>query len=133
MKQAFDDLLTHDIFALNTQITMYLPQSMYITNFEEKPSIKREFYGNVVDDSSYDFQIEVREDKYEEVKTMKTFPIQVQVEYTRKNGMKGMTVFTKSIEVAREEEDVELDGDVVQKYYIKQSALKAKQGRIEEA
>ena len=42
-------------------------------------------YGNIVDYSSYQFKIDICEGKYEEVKTIKTITIQVQIKYTRNN------------------------------------------------
>ena len=69
-----------------------------------------------MNDSSYQFKIDILEGKYEEVKTMKTITIQVQIKYTRKNWMKGLTVHTMNIEIEKEDEDVELCVDVVQKY-----------------
>ena len=69
-----------------------------------------------MNDSSYQFKIDTLEGKYEEIKTLKTITIQVQIKYTRMNGMKGLTVHTMNIEIEKEDEDVELCVDVVQKY-----------------
>ena len=79
-----------------------------------------------MNDSSYQFKIDTLEGKYEEIKTLKTITIQVQIKYTRMNRMKGLTVHTMNIEIEKEDEDVELFVWMLFKN-IRQTTIKTKQ------
>ncbi|KAL7718641.1 VWFA domain-containing protein [Entamoeba marina] len=136
LDDAFGLALDKVIIATDVSISIFLHPAIYIDEFStsEHPSRRKILFGNVFDDSIYQFKYALRPD--EDIKQygeIKSFPTQIQIEYERVNGMKGIRVITNDVNVAEEDEEVHLDGEVLQTFYIQQTAKQAKAGNITSA
>ena len=95
----------------------------------EQPSRQTVALGNVYDDTVFQFRHSVREGKEREAfGELRSFPVQVQVAYTRPDGMRGVRVVTQSIEVAESMDEVAVNAEVVQDFSIQQTAQEARRG-----
>ncbi|ELP88846.1 hypothetical protein EIN_474480 [Entamoeba invadens IP1] len=134
---AFNDALGTNVIATDVEIGIYLHPAVYINDSiqSEQPSRRQVSIGNVNDDTTYQFKYSMRSE--EETKAfgeMKNFPVQVQIKYTKLNGFKGIRVISKTVEIAEEKEEVKVvDGDVLQTYYIQQTAIHKRRNSIENA
>ena len=59
---------------------------------------------------------------------LKEFPIQIQIEYKKLDGMKGIRVISQMIEIAEENEEIIANGSVVQPFYLREVANQRQQG-----
>ncbi|ELP84105.1 hypothetical protein EIN_502380 [Entamoeba invadens IP1] len=129
--EAFKGALDSELIARQIVLDIFLPQSLYVKDefSNEKVSKKSVDVGNALDDTTYQFKYAKRnsEDKLE------TFTVQLGIKYTKKNGGVYYRIITRKIEVAKEDEKVDLNGEVLQTYYIQQTAEHKRRGSIERA
>ncbi|ELP86654.1 hypothetical protein EIN_092190 [Entamoeba invadens IP1] len=136
IETAFGDAIDKVLIASEVVIGIYLHPAVCIDMEQnsESPSRKNVSYGNVTDGSIYQFKYALRRE--EDIKVfgeIKNFPVQVQVKYKKTNGMKGIRVISKTIEVADEKEKDELNGEVLQTYYIREASRQQAQGNVFQA
>ncbi|EDR22106.1 hypothetical protein, conserved [Entamoeba dispar SAW760] len=134
--EAFNEALSNNLIATDVIISIFLHPAIYINNFSEseQPSRRRVVLGNVMDDSRYQFKYGLRPgEDIQQFGQMKNFPIQIQIEYKKKNGLKGVRVLTQTIDIADESEELQIDGQILQTFYIQQTAQMRHEGRTDEA
>nr|BAN42528.1 hypothetical protein, conserved [Entamoeba invadens] len=128
---AFKGALDSELIARQIVLDVFLPQSLYVKDefSDVKVSKKSVDVGNALDDTTYQFKYAKRngDDKLE------TFTVQLGIKYTKKNGGVYYRIITRKIEVAKEDEKVDSNGEVLQTYYIQQTAEHKRRGSIERA
>ena len=134
--EVFTDNLNKVVTATDTTVRTFVHPAVYLNDLRsnEQPSRNTVVLGNVYDDTVYQFRYNLRpEAQRAAFGEIATFPVQVQVEYTKPNGMRGMRVLTQVIQVAREDEEVAVNAEVMQDFFIQQTAVLARRGEREEA
>jgi len=98
----FQSILSSPPIAVSVSVSMHLHKGLYIRQEESEAENKQDSYatrdiGNVSKETNVTFEYGVRSDyKKEEFNALKELPFQLQIKYTKLDGMKCMRVISKT-------------------------------------
>ena len=136
LADVFLDNANDDLIATDVILNIFLHPAVYIVQYgnSENPGRRKVTFGNAKVDSQYQFKYALRsQQEIEQFGELKDFPIQIQIEYKKLNGMKGIRVISQIVEIAEEDEELIPDGNVVQPFYLREAANQRQQGNREES
>ncbi|KAL7713424.1 hypothetical protein QTN25_009087 [Entamoeba marina] len=105
---------------------------MFLDDNKEK-NIKRVVVGIVLDDSTYGFKYHFKPEQERKQYDMKKLPIQIQIEYQNLTGESRIRIINQEIIVTSNVKEIQTNDELLQTFYMQQTAQLARKGKKEEA
>ncbi|KAL7716623.1 VWFA domain-containing protein [Entamoeba marina] len=133
ISSAFGDALDKELIATEVRIKIFLHPSMYLDD-NDQSNLKYLVIGNVLDDSAhtfgYHFKSEHERRQYGDVMN---YPIQVQIQYKNMKGEYRVRIINQEITVTDNVEEIQMDNELLQNFYMQQTAQNIRKGNKVEA
>lgn len=130
LTQNFATILANPIIATQVKAKIFLHKGLKFRNEDEESSVLTQSMGNVTADTQLTFEYQIRARVAE-----KTLPFQVQIEYTKLDGMKCLRVISAKKETTRDIEASQQNArvDILATNVARQVAKAAKKGQLTDA